>query len=630
MKAARCGERGQPQNSYLSGLSCQGAALDSDELTRDIGCYTSYLGAMTQAPQPTPFGSYLLDRKLAEGGMAEVFLARQRGLGGFEKQVVVKRILPALSTHADFVQMFLNEARLAARLSHSNVVQVFEAGEVDGRYYISMEYIDGADLRLFYDEAEHNGQPIPPGLACRIIADLLNGLHYAHAFTDENGRPLGIVHRDVSPQNVLVTRNGAVKIVDFGIAKATRTAQQQTQAGRVKGKVAYLSPEQAMGRPLDGRSDVFACGILLWELCTGTRLYARSNDMATIMAITEDDAAAPSSVNPELPEALDLILKQALARNAADRYPSAHAMQAELEAIIRAEGWPGDRRAVERYMASRLDSMTPTFSPPPIPHDPSIAPPEANVSEHPRIDNEFDDGPTMLGSSAPSMASMMSALKAQQKPPIRSASQIASAETMVAMPPSDETPTNEQPKAVVPHAPPAVISAATVMSAPVVVAPMPTPDRPRTPSGMRSMPPTPGPATPQPSFATTNPSATFDPPTMSRPRGTGRRIIVVLTAAILVSVGAIVALDWHPRAKPTVVATGPAHVLVEVEEPTMVEIDGVRTAVATTMELELPLGRQVTVNATTQRSKGPAQTRSITLPPAHPGERIPLKLQFPK
>jgi serine/threonine protein kinase len=534
--------------------------------------------------------------------------------------------------------MFLNEARLAAQLNHSNVVHVFEAGEIDGRYYISMEYIEGADLRMFYEEAEQTHAPLAPGLACRIIADLLAGLHYAHTLTDSQGRPLGIVHRDVSPQNVLVTRSGSVKIVDFGIAKATRIAQQQTQAGRVKGKVAYLSPEQAMGRPLDARSDVFACGILLWELVTGTRLFVRSNDMATIMAITEDDVAPPSSIRRELPEALDRILAQALNRTLVDRYPSAKAMQTDLEAIIRSQSWPGDRRALERHMQARLESTTPAFGATAFPTTPAVQPETSGI--HPVLGDDYNDGPTVLGTPMDVMAMVASS---QSMLTNRAPQSIESAETMVAMDGDDYSgEITDQHKRMPVH----------LNIPPDVPPPSPIVERPRTPSGMRAMPSaapitvisqavsapvaaplsTPGPANPPMVYGNAaHQTQPFDSPTESKPMGgTFRRILVIATAALVVSVATIFALDWrtHHKGQGTA-ATGPALLVVDVSEPTWVEIEGVRTRIDGKGELDLPLGKQITVSAVPVRTTGSPATRTIALPPAHAGERIPLKMTFP-
>jgi len=297
------------------------------------------------------FGKYLLQRKLAEGGMAEVFLARQGGVEGFEKPVVIKRILPRLSGQQHFVDMFLNEAKVAARLSHPALCQVFDFGRVDGQYFIAMEFIHGENLRNLTRVATERGLPPPPGLVARVVADMLGGLHYAHTRCGPDGRRLGLVHRDVSPQNVLCTHDGGVKVVDFGIVKATEADDgNRTQAGLLKGKYAYMSPEQCRGRPIDARSDVFAAGILLWELLTWRRLFKRDSDLATIVAVAADDAVPrASSVAPEVPAALDAICARALARAVDDRYPSAQEMQRELEEAIR-QGWQADSIRLQQYM----------------------------------------------------------------------------------------------------------------------------------------------------------------------------------------------------------------------------------------------------------------------------------------
>ncbi|MCA1665525.1 MAG: serine/threonine protein kinase, partial [Myxococcales bacterium] len=269
------------------------------------------------------FGKYALQRKLAEGGMAELFLAKQTGMEGFEKLVVVKRILPQLCNDDAFVEMFLNEARVAARLNHPNVAQIFDLGKLGDQYFIAMEYVHGEDLRALIREA-----------------------------TDADKRPpLGLVHRDVSPANVLVTYEGSVKLVDFGIAKATRAIDAaQTQAGLLKGKYAYMSPEQARGQPVDARSDVFCIGVLLWELATWQRLFKRPTEMSTLMAVAEEPVRAPRSVEPSLPADLDRLIIKALARDPDDRFGSAQEMRAALESLIRTSGWEADTLALSTYM----------------------------------------------------------------------------------------------------------------------------------------------------------------------------------------------------------------------------------------------------------------------------------------
>lgn len=279
------------------------------------------------------YGRYQLLKKLATGGMAQIYLARQLGMQGFEKLLVVKRILPHLAENEDFISMFLDEARIAARLNHPNVVQIFDLGQQDDTYFIAMEYIHGDDVRKVFKQAEREGTSIPLPLVCRIVTEACAGLDYAHKRTDPGGRPLNIVHRDISPQNILVSFEGGVKVVDFGIAKAADQATV-TKSGVLKGKYSYMSPEQAQGRPLDARSDVFALGVVLYELLTGTRLFKRASDVQTLNAVTECKVEAPSSVNDRLPKELDAIVLKALVKDREQRYQDARSLQAALEAFM--------------------------------------------------------------------------------------------------------------------------------------------------------------------------------------------------------------------------------------------------------------------------------------------------------
>ncbi len=297
------------------------------------------------------FGKYLLQRKLAEGGMAEVFLAKQSGMEGFEKPVVVKRILPQLTSDPAFVEMFINEARVAARLNHPAIVQIFDLGKVEDQYYIAMEFIHGEDLRSLAKVAAQVQRRPSVALVARVVADVLGGLHYAHTRAGGDGKPLGLVHRDISPQNVLVTYEGGVKLVDFGIAKATDSASdQQTRAGVLKGKYAYMSPEQCRGKKLDARSDIFSVGILLWELVSWRRLFRRDSDLATLVAVADEPIPTLESAVPDVPPELNAICMRALERSVTDRYPTAQAMQSDLEALIRKYGWAADSIALQRYM----------------------------------------------------------------------------------------------------------------------------------------------------------------------------------------------------------------------------------------------------------------------------------------
>jgi eukaryotic-like serine/threonine-protein kinase len=280
------------------------------------------------------YGRYQLLKKLATGGMAQIYLARQLGVQGIEKLLVVKRILPHLAENDDFITMFLDEARIAARLNHPNVVQIFDLGQQDDTFYIAMEYIHGEDIRKVSRQAKRLNKPIPIPLICRIVVEACAGLDYAHKKVDPAGRPLNIVHRDISPQNVLVSFEGGVKVVDFGIAKAADQATV-TKSGVLKGKYSYMSPEQAQGQPVDARSDVFALGVVMYELLTGTRVFKRANDIQTLSAVMEYQAPPPSAIDERLPKELDPIVMRALEKDREARYQGAREMQEALEDWLR-------------------------------------------------------------------------------------------------------------------------------------------------------------------------------------------------------------------------------------------------------------------------------------------------------
>jgi serine/threonine protein kinase len=281
------------------------------------------------------YGSYQLVEKLAMGGMAQLYLARRRSKGA-DRTVVLKRILPHLAEDTAFVTMFLDEARIAARLHHPNVIEILDLGAEGDSYFIAMEYIHGEDLRRITKRGIETGQRMPPPLVCRVVAEACRGLDYAHKRTDASGKPLKIVHRDVSPQNILVGFDGSVKVVDFGIAKAADKATV-TASGVIKGKHAYMSPEQALGREIDHRTDVFALGIVLFESLTATRLFRRATDLQTLKAVSECKVEPPSRVFPAVPQELDAILLKALTRDQNTRYQSA------MELALALEGWLGDR-----------------------------------------------------------------------------------------------------------------------------------------------------------------------------------------------------------------------------------------------------------------------------------------------
>lgn len=295
------------------------------------------------------FGNYEILRRLASGGMAEVFLAKQVGLGGFERLVCIKRILPHLSEEDDFIQMFQDEARIAANLIHPNIAQIYDIGHAEDAYYIAMEYVRGEDLRKIYNQEVQRGRPIPPEPAAQIIMGAAEGLDYAHRQTSIDGRPLGIVHRDISPQNILTTYDGHVKLVDFGVAKAANK-MTETRSGVLKGKYSYMSPEQASGNPIDARTDIFALGITLYEVTTGTRLFKRDNEIDTLHAVIACDVTPPGQVVPGYDEELEGIIMRTLAHEPDDRYATAGELAQDLEQFLIRRNHPTGAGNLGAYM----------------------------------------------------------------------------------------------------------------------------------------------------------------------------------------------------------------------------------------------------------------------------------------
>lgn len=270
--------------------------------------------------------------------MAELFLAREKGIAGLERMVVIKRILPHLATQASFVEMFLREARIAARLNHPNIVQIYELDEFDGSYYIAMEYIHGSTVRELQILAGERGEKFPLEVSLSMFDQAARGLHTAHEASDIEGRPLGLVHRDVSPHNLMVTTEGNVKLLDFGVAKATEGVDS-TYSGNLKGKFAYMSPEQCMRTGLDRRSDVFSLGIVLWELLVGQRLFKRSNELEMMQAIINGDVARPSAMGRKLPLELEDAVMKALSVDRERRFQTVEALRQTIIEVARAEGY---------------------------------------------------------------------------------------------------------------------------------------------------------------------------------------------------------------------------------------------------------------------------------------------------
>lgn len=301
------------------------------------------------------YGNYLLLERINVGGMAEVFKAKTFGIEGFERLVAVKRILPSIASDSDFVTMFVDEAKIAVQLQHPNIAQVFDLGKVEDSYFIAMEYVAGADLRVILDEARRERCRVPLDLAVYIISKVCEGLDYAHNKRNEKDKPLNLVHRDVSPQNILISFDGEIKIIDFGIAKAVGKVGE-TQSGILKGKFGYMSPEQVRGLPLDRRSDIFTIGICLYELLTGQRLFLGHSDFSTLEKVRNVEVLPPTYHVPGIPEELERITLKALAKNLEDRYQSVAELRDDLKAAVQIS--PQAAHDLGLYMRKRLGSSS--------------------------------------------------------------------------------------------------------------------------------------------------------------------------------------------------------------------------------------------------------------------------------
>lgn len=298
---------------------------------------------------PISFGKYYLLERINVGGMAEVFKAKTCGVEGFERLLAVKRILPNIAEDDEFIEMFIDEAKIAVQLNHANIAQIFDLGRVGESFFIALEYVHGKDLRAIFDRGRALHEPMPISQACFIIMKVCEGLDYAHNKRDSNGREMHIVHRDVSPQNILISYEGEVKLVDFGIAKAAGKASK-TRAGILKGKFGYMSPEQVRGLPLDRRSDIFSVGIVLYELLTGERLFTGESDFSTLEKVRNVEILPPSTYNPRIIGELEQIILRALAKDVEDRYQNAIDLHDDLQAYLYSAGEFYSRKELANWM----------------------------------------------------------------------------------------------------------------------------------------------------------------------------------------------------------------------------------------------------------------------------------------
>jgi TonB family protein len=335
----------------------------------------------TAAPVPsgTTFGQYVLEEHVATGGMAQVYKARMLGLEGFQKTVAIKRILPHLTTNDEFVKMFVDEAKLAAQLSHPNIIHIYDLGRIERSHFIAMEYIEGRDLRSILDACRDRGVRVPVPLALYVATLLAGALDYAHKKRDFDNRDLGLVHRDVSPQNVLISTDGEIKLCDFGIAKAASKASH-TRAGALKGKLQYMSPEQAWGKDIDHRSDVFSLGLVLYEMLTAHKVFSGDSELSVLEQVRNPKVDPPSRHAPEIPAEVDRIVVKALSPERTDRYQSALDLQRDCDGVLKGHGWEPDTAALVRFI-DELSSGAPITEYPArakaVTAPPAAPPPEA-------------------------------------------------------------------------------------------------------------------------------------------------------------------------------------------------------------------------------------------------------------
>ncbi len=299
-------------------------------------------------PATEEFGPYVVQERLGLGGMATVYRAKKRGIEGYERNVALKRMLSHLAEDAQFVESFIREAKVASLLVHPNIAQVYDFGRINGTYYIAMELVQGFDLRKLLRHANRTSEPIPLPVILSILVEMCDALDYAHTFVDEHGQALGIVHRDVSPSNLIVAHNGHVKMIDFGIAKA-QSRSLRTESGQAKGKLGYMSPEAATGQQIDAGADVFSAGVVAWELITAQPLFSAKSDFETMRRIREVDVVPPSRTNSQCPRALDELVLSATARDPRYRLHSAAMFRQKLDEIANRAGIQVSARSVAEW-----------------------------------------------------------------------------------------------------------------------------------------------------------------------------------------------------------------------------------------------------------------------------------------
>jgi serine/threonine-protein kinase len=421
-------------------------------------------------------GRYTIVGKLADGGMAEIFLATQHGAEGFEKLVVMKRVLTAFSADPQFRNMFIDEAHISMSLSHGNIVQVLDVGVAAERTFLVLELVEGWDLELILERAQATGpdHPWPPSLALYVTAQVCRALSYAHAKRAADGRPLGIVHRDVNPTNVLVSEQGEVKLADFGIAKAERK-REQTGAGIIKGKIGFMSPEQALGRALDARADLFSVGTMLYLMLTGRRPFEASSELESMLRAQRAEYPPPETLNTYLPQDATTIVNRAMRREASARYQTADEMLVDVERVLRGHYNSAGQTELKLWLAelARRDGAVPMgrLSAVPSPHEDGSGDLSAGVSVELSDIGVGGNQPTVsMPASAISAAALSMLRDSPRQAPARAVSPVAAGMTasppgQVPTPPGPAAPTVVGPVAPVAGAP--ATPAGEALSSPV-------------------------------------------------------------------------------------------------------------------------------------------------------------------
>ncbi|MEE2901400.1 MAG: PEGA domain-containing protein [Myxococcota bacterium] len=467
------------------------------------------------------FGDYILLDRINVGGMAEVFRGKQIGVEGFARLVALKRILPNISADQDFIDMFIDEAKLAVQMRHANIVQIYDLGHTDGSYYIAMEYIAGVDLRTVWDRARRRNRLLPIAMSAYIMQKVAEGLDFAHRKKDDRGNDIGLVHRDISPQNVLISFEGEVKVVDFGIAKA-KNKVSKTQAGTLKGKFGYMSPEQVRGIELDNRSDIFAVGACLYELIVGERLFLGESDFSTLEKVRNVEMVPPSQLNKGLSPQIERVVMKALQKNRDDRYRYTSEVSEDLQRYLFESNQPFQRTDLARYMKQHFK---------------------------PEIDKEYERLERYRDVSLANVA-----------PPPPQQPEQQDFEITVDEPDAEAAmPAAGMPQAAMPAAgmPQAAMSATGMPQAAMPVAGMPQAAMPVAGMPQAAMPAAGAPLAP-PSPATLPP-----PPSNTLP-GWAKGLIATLSVMVLLAVGAVVwAVVLREPLKPAVVQSGSLTIDVE-------------------------------------------------------------------